>query len=190
MNRARARILLVGLLPGLLGAADVPYAGDPWIEVTTSNFRLISNAEESAALHQTVRSLMRESDVTGPSNGDRRPWGLDSLPFVIDPNEWPLLEAGLVQRATLLNKIVADFYGAGTLLRGKLPTALAFANPDYLLASCGASAPESAYLTLLAFDLGRSPDGTWRVLSNRTEAPSGLGYALENRMTMSRFEER
>ena len=80
----------------------------------------------------------------------------------------------------------ADFYGAGTLLHGRLPAALAFANPNYLLPSCGSSAPESTYLTMLAFDLGRSPDGHWRVLSNRTEAPSGLGYALENRMTMSR----
>ena len=108
------------------------------------------------------------------------------LPFVLDPAEWPSLEAGLIQRARLLNQIVADVYGPGTLLRSKLPVALGFANPNYLLPSCGYQTPDSVYLSLLAFDLGRSPDGQWRVLSNRTEAPSGLGYTLENRMTMSR----
>ncbi len=147
---------------------------------------LVNDSERAAELNRTVRSLLRESDVTSTADGNHRPWALDSLPYLLDPDEWLQLEAGLTQRARLLNQIVADFYGAGTLLRGKLPAALAFANPNYLLPNCGSSAPESTYLTLLAFDLGRSPDGHWRVLNNRTEAPSGLGYALENRMTMSR----
>ncbi|MFV2090149.1 MAG: circularly permuted type 2 ATP-grasp protein, partial [Pseudomonadales bacterium] len=72
------------------------------------------------------------------------------------------------------------------LLEAALPQALAFANPNYLLASCGYQAPEGTFLNLLAFDLGRTPDGQWRVLSNRAEAPAGLGYTLENRMIMSR----
>lgn len=147
---------------------------------------LLDDPARANALHANVRSLLRESDVTQSADGEPRPWMLDPLPFLLNPKEWSALEAGLIQRARLLNRIVADFYGAGTLLRGKLPAPLVFANPNYLLPSCGSSVPESTYLTLLAFDLGRSPDGKWRVLSNRTEAPSGLGYALENRITMSR----
>lgn len=134
----------------------------------------------------SIRRLLNESAVTYFSDGSRRPWQLDGLPFILDPNEWAALETGLVQRARLLNAIVADLYGPTTLLRGTLPQSLAFANANYLLPSIGYRAPEGAYLSLLSFDLGRSPDGQWRVLANRTEAPSGLGYALENRLIMSR----
>jgi len=147
---------------------------------------LLDDTNRAATLSRTMQSLLRESDVTRSEGADHRPWALDTLPYMVNPVEWAELEAGLIQRSRLLNQIVADFYGAGTLLRGRLPSALAFANPNYLLPSCGSSIPEAVYLTLLSFDLGRSPDGQWRVLSNRTEAPSGLGYALENRMTMSR----
>ncbi len=134
----------------------------------------------------SIRRLLNESAVTYFADGSRRPWQLDGLPFILDPNEWPALEAGLIQRARLLNQIVADFYGPTSLLQDTLPQSLAFANSNYLLPSIGYQAPEDAYLSLLSFDLGRSPDGQWRVLANRTEAPSGLGYALENRMIMSR----
>ena len=138
------------------------------------------------AQDSSIRRLLRENAVTHFSDGSQRPWQLDGLPFLLDASEWELLEAGLIQRARLLNRIVADLYGPTTLLQGPLPQALAFANPNYLLPCCGYRPPEGAFLDLLAFDLGRAPDGQWRVLSNRTEAPSGLGYALENRMIMSR----
>ncbi len=134
----------------------------------------------------SIRRLLKESAVTYLADGTRRPWELDGLPFILEAGEWAHLEAGLIQRARLLNRIVADLYGAAELLQGTLPLALAFANPNYLLPSIGYQPPDGAFLNLLAFDLGRSPDGQWRVLSNRTEAPAGLGYALENRMTMSR----
>ena len=134
----------------------------------------------------SIRRLLKESAVTYFSDGTRRPWQLDGLPFILDPGEWAALETGLIQRARLLNEIVADLYGSTNLLRGTLPQSLVFANSNYLLPSIGYRAPERAYLSLLSFDLGRSPDGQWRVLANRTEAPSGLGYALENRLIMSR----
>jgi len=135
---------------------------------------------------ETIKRLLRENAVTYLSDGTRRPWELDGLPYILDADEWAILESGLVQRATLLNRIVADLYGTASLVRGILPQALVFANPNYLLPSCGYLPPDGAFLSLLSFDLGRSPDGQWRVLSNRTEAPSGLGYTLENRMIMSR----
>ncbi len=140
----------------------------------------------AANLDTSVRRLLEENAVTYLADGTRRPWQLDGLPYLLDPSEWQTLETGLIQRARLLNAIVADLYGPQTLLKGDLPPALTFANPDYLLPCCGYQAPEGVFLHLLAFDLGRSPDGQWRVLSNRTEAPSGLGFALENRMIMAR----
>jgi uncharacterized circularly permuted ATP-grasp superfamily protein/uncharacterized alpha-E superfamily protein len=149
----------------------------------------VLNDPESAwaeSQDESIRRLLRENAVTYFSNGLKRPWQLDGLPFILEAAEWEFLKTGLIQRARLLNRIVADLYGSTTLLRGQLPQALAFANPNYLLPSCGYRPPDGVYLSLLAFDLGRSPDGQWRVLSNRTEAPSGLGYALENRMIMSR----
>ncbi|MCB1685536.1 MAG: circularly permuted type 2 ATP-grasp protein, partial [Pseudomonadales bacterium] len=133
-----------------------------------------------------ISRLLEQSAVTYQVNGADRPWQLDGLPYVIDPLDWSRLERGLQQRARLLNAIVGDFYGSQTLLRGSLPPALAFANPNYLLPACGYHPPDNVFLNLIAFDLGRTPDGQWRVLSNRAEAPSGLGYALENRMIMSR----
>ena len=45
----------------------------------------------------------------------------------------------------------------------------------------GVRVPAHSYLHMLAVDLARSPDGQWWVLSDRTQAPSGSGYALENR---------
>ncbi len=138
------------------------------------------------ALNQTVQQILDESAVTYLADGARRPWRLDGLPYVLDPQEWLTLTRGLEQRARLLNAVTADLYGPQSLLHRGLPLGLAFANPDFLLPACGYAAPDAIFLHLLAFDLGRSPDGQWRVLSSRTEAPSGLGYTLENRLILAR----
>jgi uncharacterized circularly permuted ATP-grasp superfamily protein len=159
---------------------------------TRSHWRFLEEVLNDPGSHwaeeqdSSIRRLLNENAVTYFSDGTLRPWQLDALPFVLEPGEWAALETGLTQRARLLNQIVADLYGPTDLLKGTLPQSLVFANPNYLLPSVGYRAPEHIYLSLLSFDLGRSPDGQWRVLANRTEAPSGLGYALENRIIMSR----
>ena len=122
-----------------------------------------------------------------PSHADSaaaiRPWPLDAFPYLADAEEWRLIERGLLQRARLLNAIVADFYGPQKLLREQgLPPALLFANPGYLAPCRNYEARGGIHLQLLAFDLGRSPDGQWRVLGSRTEAPAGFGFALRNRI--------
>ncbi len=109
------------------------------------------------------------------------------LPLLLAPAEWHALEIGLIQRARLLNMIVADLYGPQQLLKSRsLPPALVFGNPEFLLPCHGVGARDGTFLHLLAFDLGRAPDGQWWVLSNRTQAPAGAGYALENRIITSR----
>lgn len=120
--------------------------------------------------------LVRDLDV-------QRPTRLDPLPFTLPTKEWRLLEKGLTQRAQLLNRITADLYGPKTLLNvGGLPPALMFGNPRFLLPMYNYQAANTEFLQIVAFDIGRSPDGQWRVLADWTEAPEGLGMCLENRV--------
>jgi len=137
------------------------------------------------------RRLIEEQGITytvySDPCGKERPWPLDPVPLVIDPQEWRELEAGLIQRATLLNRILADCYGAQDLIRsGWLSPALVFAQPDFLRPCHGMRVPEQSRLTFYAADLARSPDGRWWVTSDRTQIPTGMGYALANRLVTSR----
>lgn len=145
--------------------------------------------DELARRWKFARQRIRENGVTynvyGDPLGMDRPWSLDSIPLLIPPAEWHALEAGLIQRARLLNYILADLYGPQELLRGGLlPPALVFANPGFWRPCHGLPAIHT-YLHLLAVNLARSPDGQWWVLSDRTQAPSGAGYALENRTVLA-----
>jgi len=118
--------------------------------------------------------------------GKNRPWALDPVPLLVPPEEWRFIEAGIIQRAELLNLILQDIYGEHRLIsNGDLPASLLFANPAFLRPLAGIRVPQSSWLHLLAVDLARSPDGRWWVLADRTQAPSGSGYALENRTIVS-----
>ncbi len=114
--------------------------------------------------------------------GASRPWRIDLIPLLISADEWRYIEAGIVQRAQLLNLILEDLYGPQKLVSsGRLPAGLLFANPAFLRPLAGLAVPKQTYLHLLGVDLARSADGRWWVLADRTQAPSGAGYALENR---------
>jgi uncharacterized circularly permuted ATP-grasp superfamily protein/uncharacterized alpha-E superfamily protein len=133
---------------------------------------------------------IRENGITynmyGDPLGAHRPWKIDLIPLLIPDEEWRFIEAGIIQRAELLNLVLEDLYHSQTLLKdGLLPAALLFANPAFLRPLVGVKVPRNSYLHMLAFDLARSPDGKWWVLANRTQAPSGSGYALENRLIVS-----
>jgi len=146
---------------------------------------------ELSSRWEGAKRAIRDNGVTynvyGDPAGVDRPWTLDMLPLVIEPAEWSRIEAGLLQRSRLLNIVLADLYGPQRLLRdGLLPPSLVLANPSFLRPCHGVRVPNDTYIHLLAVDLGRSPDGQWRVLADRAQAPSGAGYALENRIVMSR----
>lgn len=116
-----------------------------------------------------------------------RPWPLSHIPLLVEPGEWRQLEAGLVQRAELLEAVLKDCYGAGTLTRdGRLPAALIAGNPEFLRPLVGVEPPGGAHLRFYAVDVGRGSDGQWWVLNDRAQAPSGAGYAIENRLALSR----
>ncbi|HEV2618738.1 MAG TPA: circularly permuted type 2 ATP-grasp protein, partial [Acidobacteriaceae bacterium] len=133
---------------------------------------------------------IRENGITyniyGDPRGAARLWKIDLVPFLIPAAEWRTIEAGIIQRATLLSRLLEDIYGPQTLLsEGRLPAALLYGNPAFLRPLAGVKVPPQSYLQILAVDLARSPDGQWWVLSHRTQAPSGSGYALENRLIVS-----
>lgn len=137
----------------------------------------------------SVAQQVRDNDISYnvyADKGEPRPWALDMLPFLIDAAEWAVIEQGVMQRARLLNAIVADTYGPQSLLaRGLVPPALVLGHPGYLRAVRGFTPSGGQYLQIVAVDLARAPDGMWTVVGHRTEAPSGLGYALENRLIVS-----
>lgn len=134
--------------------------------------------------------LLRENGVTYTVYSDTenfsRPWQLDSVPLLISATEWQSIDQGLQQRAQLLNLILKDLYGAQTLLKkGLLPAELIYAHQGFLL-PCVGSLTDSARLTLYATNLVRGPKGEMWVLSDHTQAPSGMGYCLENRNVVGR----
>jgi uncharacterized circularly permuted ATP-grasp superfamily protein/uncharacterized alpha-E superfamily protein len=139
-----------------------------------------------------ARRFLRREGVTynvyGDERGQDRPWQLDPVPLVISAQESAALRNGLVQRARLLEAILADVYGPQRLLAERLlPPELVFANPAFLRPCHGIAWPGQRRLHLIAFDLGRRDDGSVCVLADRTQAPSGAGYCLENRLATARL---
>jgi uncharacterized circularly permuted ATP-grasp superfamily protein/uncharacterized alpha-E superfamily protein len=147
--------------------------------------------EEVRRRREHARRLIHENGVThnvyGDPNGLDRPWSLDFIPLLIPSNQWDAVCEGLIQRAQLLDRLLADLYGpAETVFSGLLPPELLWANPGFLRACHGTKLPYNRWLHLYAADLVRTDDGQYAVLTDRTQAPSGAGYSLENRIVLSR----
>lgn len=150
-------------------------------------------AAELQRRRESCRRLLHEQGVTynvyheAGMSGLEQPWQLDPVPLVLAAQEWSALEQALVQRATLINEVLADCYGPQELIRSRrLPPALVFAQPDFLRPCRGIRPPGDTYLHFYAADLARSPDGQWWVISDRTQIPTGAGYALANRLVTTR----
>lgn len=144
-------------------------------------------AESLAAADRHLRESGVFYRVYDDPTGSERPWPLAPMPLIVDAGEWARLSRGVVQRARLAEAVLRDVYGAGRLVReGVLPAAAVAGSPDFLRPLVGVAPVGGRHLRLYAVDIGRGPDGTWWVLSDRTQAPSGAGYALENRLALSR----
>jgi uncharacterized circularly permuted ATP-grasp superfamily protein/uncharacterized alpha-E superfamily protein len=142
--------------------------------------------QRAANLARQVRDNGITYNVYADENGPQRPWSLDLFPLIVDPQSWQRIEAGVLQRMRLLERVMADVYGPQTLLHdGLLPPALVHAHPGYLRAMHGVKPVGGRYLHIAAFDLARGPDGNWWLEAQRSQAPSGLGYLLENRLAIS-----
>jgi uncharacterized circularly permuted ATP-grasp superfamily protein/uncharacterized alpha-E superfamily protein len=135
---------------------------------------------------ERTRRLIVENGVTynvyADPQGTDRPWALDPVPLLLLAQEWRTIEAGLAQRARVLDALLADIYGPQRLLsEGLVPPELVFGHPNYLWPCHGIVPRGGNWLHVYAADLARAPDGRWWLLADRTQAPSGAGYALENR---------
>ncbi len=144
---------------------------------------------------QNARQIMHEHgaayNVFSDQTEMKRPWELDPVPFPISTDTWGFLDKGICQRTRLLTAVFEDIYGAQKLIRDHhLPAELFFANPRFLHQCHGLYAEGALKLHFNATDLCQYPDGRWRVISDRTQAPSGAGYALENRIILSRILPR
>lgn len=181
--------------PVLPGAHDAMCEGDGRLRET---WRYPMNAlwalgpRELRRRQEEARRLLRDNGVTYNVHGDpagaHRPWQLDLIPLLVDSREWADLERGLIQRAELLDRLLADLYGPRRLLReGLVPADMVYAHEGFLRPCVGYPVPGERYLPVYAVDLVRTPDGGFLVTGDRTQAPSGAGYALENRTVLSRI---
>ena len=143
--------------------------------------------QRQALLARQIQENGVTYNVYADPKGADRPWELDLLPHVIAADEWQHLSAGIAQRARLLNAVLADLYGPQRLIaEGLLPSELVFGHNNFLWPCQGIRPPAETFLHLYAVDLARTPDGRWWVTADRTQAPSGAGYALESRTIVSR----
>ncbi|MBV9287230.1 MAG: circularly permuted type 2 ATP-grasp protein, partial [Hyphomicrobiales bacterium] len=191
VNARRLDEMTAGYRP-LDGAPDEFIAPDTrprghWVEFFDKMARL--GADEIARRFDAIERSIREQGVSYRAYGETvdRPWPLSHLPLLISEREWQTIEAGVAQRAVLFDALLADLYGKAELVsEGVLPAAAAAGSADFLYPMVGVEPRGGRYLNLYAADLGRGPDGQWWVLNDRTQAPSGLGRALENRLNLSR----
>ncbi|MEP7299434.1 MAG: circularly permuted type 2 ATP-grasp protein, partial [Burkholderiales bacterium] len=149
-----------------------------------------ANMEIGDTLSLMEREI-RENGITynvyADPKGADRPWEVDPLPLLLSADEWAGIEAGIAQRADLLNRVLGDIYGPQSLLRsGAIPAPVIFGHGGFLRPAHGIRPAGGVHLFQYAADLARAPDGSWWVVSDRTQAPSGAGYSLENRLVVSR----
>lgn len=154
-------------------------------------FEELAGVSGEALEHARERAQRHADDIgTGfriAGEGEERPWPLSPVPLLIEGSEWAGIAEGVAQRAELLEQVLADLYGEGRLVRdGHVPAALVTGSPFFLRPLARLDPPGGYHLQFVAVDLGRGPDGEWRVLADHLRAPAGAGYALENRLAMGR----
>jgi uncharacterized circularly permuted ATP-grasp superfamily protein/uncharacterized alpha-E superfamily protein len=171
----------------MLAAPGVPRPHwDPFLRALASRQGL-DIGDTLSLVERGIREHGVTYNVYADEKGADRPWEVDPLPLVLSADEWSGIEAGIAQRAELLNAVLADIYGEQALLKsGAIPPAVVFGLGGFLHQVQGIRPPGGVHLFHYAADLARSPDGRWWVVSDRTQAPSGAGYALENRLIVSR----
>jgi uncharacterized circularly permuted ATP-grasp superfamily protein/uncharacterized alpha-E superfamily protein len=176
---------LQGVPDEFIGADGMPKAA--WLTFIARLLEL--GPTEMERRFSTADRHIRDSGVSYRAYGDtsEQSWPIGHLPLLIGAEDWKQIAAGVEQRAELLEAVLKDIYGDGRLIEdGSLPAAAIAGCPDYLQPLSGVLEPDQHYLHIYAADLGRGPDGRWWVLGDRAQAPSGSGYALANRLVLSR----
>ncbi|MBK8460591.1 MAG: circularly permuted type 2 ATP-grasp protein [Micropruina sp.] len=142
------------------------------------------------AARAETRNFVQDEGITyGSAAPGRRArhWSIDPIPLLIGASEWSELQRGLAQRSRLLDLVLADIYGERTLLRRRIiPPEIVLSHPGFIRQTDRIAAPGKRHLVMAAADLGRDTTGAWRVISDRTQAPSGAGYSMATRRVVSR----
>jgi uncharacterized circularly permuted ATP-grasp superfamily protein/uncharacterized alpha-E superfamily protein len=137
-----------------------------------------------------ARRILRDDGATYNDYSqaqNSRVWSMDPIPLLIDSEQWAQIESGLQERAELLNLVLKDIYGERQLLRhGVIPPEVIYSHSGFLRPCQGLLVPGDHQLIQYAADMVRAADGSMCVVADRSQAPSGTGYALENRTVMSR----
>ncbi len=157
----------------------------PFVEVGRMGFRQLSRRWQSG--QQLIQSQGITYNVGNLPDGSEYSWPMDPIPLVVNASEWASIEQAAAQRATLFNALLSDLYGDQRLLQNRMvPPALVLANPHFLRPCHGITPKGGVRLHTYAMDIARSPSGNWWVIADRTQAPSGMGYTLENRLVSAR----
>ncbi|CAN5796739.1 circularly permuted type 2 ATP-grasp protein [soil metagenome] len=176
---------LAGIPDELFDALGRPR--DHWLSLL-GDFAEYPEGEFTSRFGLATRHI-RDTGVSYRIYGEEseRSWPLNPLPLILGQKEWTQIARGVEQRATLIEALLGDLYGEAKLVAdGSLPAAALTGSVDFVRAMRGVSPPGGRHLQVYAADLGRGPDGRWWVLDDRTQAPSGAGYALENQLVLSR----
>ncbi|MES2952323.1 MAG: circularly permuted type 2 ATP-grasp protein [Pseudomonadota bacterium] len=174
-------------IESIADGADITRAWSQFFELAESDGLGDMNLRTDTLARQ-IRDNGVTYNVYADTDGPQRPWSVGLFPLIISPANWQHLEAGITQRMRLLDRVMADVYGPQDLLaQGLIPPALVQGHPGYFRAMHGVKPVGGSHLHIAAFDLARGPDGNWWVVSQRTQAPSGLGYLMENRLAISRL---
>ncbi|WP_417552578.1 circularly permuted type 2 ATP-grasp protein [Marinomonas fungiae] len=160
----------------------------PWQAVMSAVQQLGSEGMQDR--HLRAQRILRDDGATYNLKSDPlspNVWSLDIIPQVMAEGEWRVLEASLKQRAKLFDLIYKDLYGEQRLLKeGILPSEIVFSHPGFLRHCHNMHSASETMLTFHAVDLVRDKSGRFIATGDRTQAPSGAGYAMENRTVVSR----
>ncbi|MDB5818415.1 MAG: hypothetical protein JWQ11_2055 [Rhizobacter sp.] len=133
--------------------------------------------------------------VYGDEAGTERLIPFDLIPRIIPAAEWTMMEAGLRQRVTALNRFLHDVYHDQEIIKaGIVPGEQIYKNLQFRPEMMGVNVPNDVYAHIAGIDIVRAanPDGSgsYYVLEDNLRVPSGVSYMLENRkMTMRLFPE-
>jgi uncharacterized circularly permuted ATP-grasp superfamily protein/uncharacterized alpha-E superfamily protein len=129
-------------------------------------------------------------NIYNDPEGNNRRWNLDPIPLVLTSTEWEEISKGLKQRAKLLNLIFKDLYTEQKLIKeGIIPAEIIFAHKSFTPEIFNFENIDYYSMRFYATDISRGPDGKFWVINDRTQSPSGLGYAIENRLTMNSISD-
>jgi uncharacterized circularly permuted ATP-grasp superfamily protein len=155
-----------------------------WLERTSPDRIAQKRGEAERAFHRVGITFA----VYGEDAGTERTIPFDLVPRIIPAAEWSVLEAGLKQRVTALNRFLHDIYhGQEILAAQRIPADRVLGNAQYRREMVGMDVPGGIYAHIAGVDVVRAGEGEYYVLEDNLRVPSGVSYMLENRRMMMRL---